>query len=81
MENRIKEVAKLKGVTQAQIANKTGIAVVTITAYYTQNRKPSLHNLVKIAEVLECNPLELLEAGSGYGHFYHNGNWEGVRKI
>lgn len=82
MENRIKEIAKKKGRSQAQIAEAAGAAVVTIAKYYTQDRQPSTVNLDKISTFLNCDPLELLEPGPYYAHFYdpQTGEWLGIRK-
>lgn len=81
MKNRIKELCKEKQISFIELARKTDIARQTLTAYSTGARQPSLHNLDKIAEVLSCDPIELLEPSKpGYGHFYLNGVWEGIRK-
>lgn len=81
MKNRIKEICKEKRVTFAELSKKTKIARTTLTAYSTGARRPSLHNLNIISEVLGCDPIELLEPTvEGYGHFYINEVWEGIRK-
>ena len=81
MENRIKEIAKKKGKTQAQIADVASVAVITVAKYYSQDRQPSSVTLESIAEVLQCDPLELLKPGINYAHFYdENGIWQGIRR-
>lgn len=81
MKNRIKEICKEKKITFTELSKKTKIARQTLTAYSTGARHPSLHNLDIISEVLECDPIELIEpTKEGYGHFYINGIWEGIRK-
>lgn len=57
MELRIKEVAKQKGVQLKDIAEKMGIARESLTR--TINGNPTLDTLVKIADALEVNVIEL----------------------
>jgi len=57
MELRIKEVAKQKGVQLKDIAEKMGIARESLSR--TINRNPTLDTLVKMADALEVDIIEL----------------------
>ena len=46
---------KLKGYTQAQMAEKLEISRSTYTNYEIGNRSPDLETLERISEVLECS--------------------------
>ena len=50
-----------KGLTQAQLAEMVGCHARSITYWETGARRPDTEHLLKLAEVLECNPAELLE--------------------
>lgn len=52
----IKEARKNKGLTQKQLAEKTGLAVVTIQQYERNLREPRLKNIIKIANALHVTP-------------------------
>lgn len=45
------------------------------------NNNPNLGNVNKIAEQLGCTYMELLPPPEGYGHFYVEGEWHGIRKL
>lgn len=51
--NRIKAARKSKGWTQAQLAEKSGVATITISQYETGKRQPRTAILEAIADVLE----------------------------
>ncbi|MFR6566899.1 MAG: helix-turn-helix domain-containing protein [Blautia wexlerae] len=55
----IKEARKNKGLTQKQLAEKTGLAVVTIQQYERNLREPRLKNIIKIANALNVSPESL----------------------
>jgi len=57
MELRIKEVAKQKGMQLKDIAEKMGIARESLTR--TINGNPTIDTLVKIADALEVDVIEL----------------------
>ena len=56
----IKTARKNKGLTQKQLAEKTGLAVVTIQQYERNLRQPRLENIQKIAEALDSTPTYLM---------------------
>lgn len=55
----IKEARKNKGLTQKQLAEKAGLAVVTIQQYERNLREPRLKNIIKIANALNVSPESL----------------------
>lgn len=59
--NRIKEMRTKRGMTQVQLANALGVNEVTIVRYETGGRKPKLEQLKKIASVLDCSFLDLID--------------------
>ena len=58
---KIKLKRKEKSFTQKQLAEETGIAEITIRKYEKGDRTPKLDQLTKIAAVLNCSPIELLD--------------------
>lgn len=70
--DRIKEYRKLKGITQAELAKKTGISLSNISKYESGNRNPKTDYLTKIATALELNINELLSADHVYNDLTTN---------
>jgi putative transcriptional regulator len=60
--NRIKEILKNKGISQTWLAKQTGKSYNTINEYARNVRQPSLEDLYKIADILNIEAKELLEA-------------------
>lgn len=58
--NRIKELRKIKGLTQMDLAKLTGIAVTTLRLYEGNKRQPHIGILQKIAAALGCSVFELV---------------------
>lgn len=56
---RIKEVAKAKGVTLTEVAQKLGISKVSLSN--SINGNPTIETLTKIASVLDVDVRELIE--------------------
>lgn len=79
LELRVKEIAKSKGVTLQALSKKLGISYQALDARTKGNT--SLALIQEMAIALECNPLELIKAPAGYGHFYVEGEWHGIRKL
>ena len=48
----IREIRKQRGMTQAQLAEKSGVAAISIHQYETGKRNPQLAQLIRIAAVL-----------------------------
>jgi len=59
--NRIKEVLKDKGISQAWLADKMGKSYNTINEYARNKRQPSIEVLFRIAEILNMEAKELIE--------------------
>lgn len=58
--NRIKDVLKEKGISQAWLAKKLGKSYNTINEYARNVRQPSIEDLYRIAKVLGINAKDLL---------------------
>lgn len=58
--NRIKEILKEQGRTQAWLAEKIDKSYVVVTNYCNNNSQPSIEVLRKIAGVLDVDVRELL---------------------
>lgn len=56
---RIKEVAKSKGISITDLADRLGVKQVTLSR--TINGNPTIETLRKIASVLDCDVRELIE--------------------
>jgi putative transcriptional regulator len=63
--NRIKEILKLQGRSQAWLAEKIGKSYVVVTNYCNNKTQPSILVLKKVAEVLEVDVRELLVSTKG----------------
>lgn len=57
----IKHIRKLKGMTQKQLAEKSGLAVITIQQYEAGKYEPKNNSLYKLRKALDCNINELIE--------------------
>ena len=55
----IKTVRKQKGLTQKQLAERTGLATITIQQYEADKYEPRPDNIIRIAKVLEVAPYEI----------------------
>ncbi len=58
--NRIKDVLKEKGISQAWLAKKLGKSYNSINEYARNVRQPSIEDLYRIAKVLDVNAKDLL---------------------
>ncbi|ENX31557.1 MULTISPECIES: helix-turn-helix domain-containing protein [Acinetobacter] len=52
---RLKEVRKIRKLTQQELAEKTGIPVTSIAHFESGSRKPSLENFYKLIVVLNIS--------------------------
>ncbi|MCD7882134.1 MAG: helix-turn-helix domain-containing protein [Lachnospiraceae bacterium] len=59
--DNIKQLRIKKGITQKQLAEKTGLAAITIRQYESGKREPKTESLKRIALVLECDISELID--------------------
>lgn len=81
MEFRIKEVCDHKGFTMKYIAEKAGITPSYLSRIDSGDKYPGRELLKRIADALNSPIPELIKTSEGYGHFYVNGVWEGIRKV
>ncbi|ANY73571.1 helix-turn-helix domain-containing protein [Paenibacillus ihbetae] len=63
LAQRIRAFRKLKGLTQQELAERTGISLAVLGAVERGNRKAEEQVLAKIAEVLEISLQELKAEG------------------
>ena len=80
MKLRIKEVATSKGIDLQTLSKKLGITYQALNARMVGN--PSMKVIQQIANALNVDPIELIETGLDFAHFYDDktGEWLGVRK-
>ena len=60
--NKVKEMCKLKGLQQKELAQKLGITEIGLSATLKKNN-PQLSTMVNIAEALDVSLIELLSVG------------------
>lgn len=61
--NKLKQIRKIRGLTQKNLADYTKISIKTIQAYEQETRdlrKASIDNINKICNVLDCIEKDLL---------------------
>lgn len=58
--NRIGEVLKTKGITQAELAEAAQVEQRAVSLYVTGKREPSLEVLFRIAKALKVDACDLL---------------------
>ena len=70
MEPFVREVrrrAAALGITQAEIARRSGVSIRAFSHYLSERSEPNLATLVRIAEVLRCTPNDLLGMNQAAG--------------
>ena len=65
----IKERRKQKGMSQNKLAEKTGVAAITIRQYEAGDYTPKLEKLLKIIDVLDIDFSEVLETDVPYSGY------------
>ena len=58
--NRIKEVLKEKGMTQAALADALGVRYITVNRIVNGHQEPTLKMLSQIAKLLKVSPRDLI---------------------
>ena len=58
---KIREVREAKQMSQRKLAAACGFSPASVCLWERGIYYPSLENLIKVAEVLEVNPLDLME--------------------
>jgi transcriptional regulator with XRE-family HTH domain len=62
---RLREVRQLRGLTQVQVAERTGIAQNHISEIERGTRVPSVVTMLRLAAALECAPTDLVAVFDG----------------
>ena len=56
----IREIREKEGLTQKELAQRTGLAELTIWRYEANERVPSVTNAIKLAKALNCTVDDLV---------------------
>lgn len=81
MELRIKEISKQKKIPLKTVAEHLEVTTTQVSNYISGKSLIPLDKLKKVAEVLDCEVLELLHPSEDFAHFYSKrGEWWGIRK-
>ena len=63
----IKTLRKEKGITQKQLAEKTGLAVITIQGYESGKYNPKINTIMNLCAALDCSVIDIIgEEGKQY---------------
>lgn len=62
--NNLKELRIKAGLTQAQVADRTGLTEVSICRYEKEKRYPDVLSALKIADVLKVKDLRKIWSGN-----------------
>jgi len=77
-KQRVKDrLAEMKQ-TQIWLSEQLGVSRQSLDQTIKGN--PSTTSIKKIASILELNPIDLVEPGEGYEHYYEEKQWQGIRK-
>lgn len=60
LKNRIKEHMKALGITQSELAKKTGISTSNISLIVSNKNQPALDYFIRIWVALDCPPIDKL---------------------
>ena len=81
MEERIRQLRKNLGLTQANLAERSGISVNTIARYERGEMTPSIPNLKQLAQALNVSEAELLngpaDTKARFEIIFNKELWEG----
>jgi transcriptional regulator with XRE-family HTH domain len=58
--SRLQKLREVRGLTQAELGRRAGIAAASVSHFETGQRAPSLESLVKLADALEVSADALL---------------------
>ena len=59
---RLRQLRKLRGLTQPALAALAGLSASTIYLIEAERRKPSLRTIERLASALDCDLLDLIES-------------------
>ena len=74
---RVQEIVRKQGRDMEWLAVQIGL---TRPSLYSRLKTGKIDTLVEIANILKVPIHEMIEAPAGYGHFYVDGVWHGIRK-
>lgn len=60
MGAKIRQLRERRGMTQKQLADALGLSQVAICLWETGENVPTIQNLYRLADILGCEPGELL---------------------
>ena len=67
MQNRLRELRKINGLTQDQLSRKSGVHRTSIARYETGRNGMSEKNLIRISDALNVPVDEILKEGRANG--------------
>ena len=67
MENRLRRLRKINGLTQVRLAEKANVSRSVIARFETGRTELSTKNLSKIADALDCSMDEIVKGGRADG--------------
>ena len=67
MQNRLRELRKINGLTQDQLSRKSGVHRTSIARYETGRNGMSEKNLIRISDALNVPVDEILKEGRAHG--------------
>jgi transcriptional regulator with XRE-family HTH domain len=62
--SNLKEIRRKAGLTQAQVAERTGLAEATVNRYENEKRYPDVLTALRIADVLKVKDLRKIWSGN-----------------
>lgn len=74
MNNRLKELRNIKGLTQKQVAEEIGVSAQSYGYYENWVNKPDPETLIKLADLFKCSIDYLLGRENDYGVISTSGN-------
>ena len=75
---RVQDIVKKQGRDMDWLAGRLSISRSSL---YSRLKTGKIETLEQIANILQVPVHELIEAPEGYGHFYVEGEWHGIRKL
>ena len=58
--DNLREIMEEVGITQAELADESGLTRATINRYLNKQRMPDLRSLINICYILECEVTDLV---------------------
>ena len=67
MENRLRKLRKINGLTQTRLAQKANVPRSVIARYETGRTELSMKSLTKLAHALDCSMDDIAKGGQADG--------------